>query len=1055
MLNRSQIKLGTSTAATNAILTVGSSSLIFAIYPSGTQGMVSVNTTTVSSTFMIQGMDGAAGAAANAPEALTVVGGTGATGFAQVGRGGAISLTGGMGGYTAGVSAKEGGPINIVGGIGASSLSTHNIDGGAGGILRFLGGIGGNSSGGGSGTDTGGVGGGIVITAGSGGDNKGGVGVAIAGDDGGAGGSVTINPGVGGDGFARGTTGNIILANLRGLVGIGTSTPLARLTVGGAPELGVTSSLLFLGSGAQIQGGSTSGTLVGANMPSSYGGDLLNFQVNSSSQFKVSFYNPIFGAMAETGAFVSRNSYIGEEFNTFRPNFTTDTTGATSTAGSRGAWGDGGGGWGVYASGTCTFSSVADAVNGIARMNVGAANSACMTMMDEALNNPRLITASASLPMVLMKIRPQYVSSTNFFYAGLGGDIDAITSSTPTGTIAFTNDWGRKGTSTWRGMVSNGGTISSSTCENQTISTSSFALLMIKMATSTSVEFLVDNNVSNGINFVSCGTLTTNIPGLPLTPQINYQLTTSTVAAAMDIDFIRVWQDDSFSDVPPPPVPVEQVEAMISREEAFKIQSSLAAYFDADDLNLATGTLVALDENTTGTPKVKPTGKPYDSRLRGVVVDDPPIILGSGSVQGVRVAIGGRAGVKVTTKNGVIRPGDPLTSSDALGVAMKATKAGWILGRAATAYDGEGEGLVTVEIEPGFAGGLVPVGAGGSEVGLAQISEIQKTENALDSQIFTDRLVAALEIITPKISVNELQVDGTASFGGTLTAQTIEAQEIRTPGLNYMSSTLLALGSSVEEIRNRLVAIESGLTPSSSTGSSTLALDIQEVLNRPDSLSVAGELTLKGGLKVNQIRSLDEAILIQSDAIFFGRPYLNSDSGGFAVVSKDERQVDVTFDREYVTEPVVNVTITLADNEQATSSEEAIFGGDVDYLITRKSVRGFRILLKRPAPVDITFSWTALAVKDAKTFTFRTAPVVAEPVLPPPELNASGTTADQVTSSSEAVSSSTPSTTSTSETAPPPDGTVDPGLTTPSDPGVIPDPTPPAPIDTPPPISSP
>ncbi len=39
--------------------------------------------------------------------------------------------------------------------------------------------------------------------------------------------------------------------------------------------------------------------------------------------------------------------------------------------------------------------------------------------------------------------------------------------------------------------------------------------------------------------------------------------------------------------------------------------------------------------------------------------------------------------------------------------------------------------------------------------------------------------------------------------------------------------------------------------------------------------------------------------------------------------------------------------------------------------MTRKSVHGFTILLNKPAPGDIGFSWTAFAVKSAKLFTSR------------------------------------------------------------------------------------
>jgi len=48
----------------------------------------------------------------------------------------------------------------------------------------------------------------------------------------------------------------------------------------------------------------------------------------------------------------------------------------------------------------------------------------------------------------------------------------------------------------------------------------------------------------------------------------------------------------------------------------------------------------------------------------------------------------GKTSIKISTINGPIQPGDPLTSSDIPGVAMKATKAGQIVGKALEAFDG-------------------------------------------------------------------------------------------------------------------------------------------------------------------------------------------------------------------------------------------------------------------------------------------------------------------------------------------------------------------------------
>jgi hypothetical protein len=66
------------------------------------------------------------------------------------------------------------------------------------------------------------------------------------------------------------------------------------------------------------------------------------------------------------------------------------------------------------------------------------------------------------------------------------------------------------------------------------------------------------------------------------------------------------------------------------------------------------------------------------------------------------------------------------------------------------------------------------------------------------------------------------------------------------------------------------------------------------------------------------------------------------------------------FGKEYMKQPIVNVTITLEGSE----GEEDVFANDVRYVVTRKSIKGFTILLNKNVISDTTFSWTAFAVKD-------------------------------------------------------------------------------------------
>jgi hypothetical protein len=130
---------------------------------------------------------------------LDVVGANGPSNFTAAPAPDALRVTGGVGGNgTWGASPGGiGGPINLTGGTGGAPSA---------GYITALGGKGGS----------------INLTGGTGGPNTFSVG-------GGAGGDIVLN---GGPGVAN-SAGNVILANLRGSVGIGTTNPIYLLDVNG------------------------------------------------------------------------------------------------------------------------------------------------------------------------------------------------------------------------------------------------------------------------------------------------------------------------------------------------------------------------------------------------------------------------------------------------------------------------------------------------------------------------------------------------------------------------------------------------------------------------------------------------------------------------------------------------------------------------------------------------------------------------------------------------------------------------------------------------------
>jgi hypothetical protein len=149
------------------------------------------------------------------------------------------------------------------------------------------------------------------------------------------------------------------------------------------------------------------------------------------------------------------------------------------------------------------------------------------------------------------------------------------------------------------------------------------------------------------------------------------------------------------------------------------------------------GDVLVLDTETPFHMKKSP-GVPYDPALSGVVSTRPGFILGTGG--DASVALVGRVPVKVTVSAGTIRPGDPLTSSAQPGVAMKATRAGRIIGRALEAADADA--MIEVYLQPGFDASSLFLADGtmttvGQDMGVRAQGTATATDTTFNSQFLS------------------------------------------------------------------------------------------------------------------------------------------------------------------------------------------------------------------------------------------------------------------------------------------------------------------------------
>ena len=132
--------------------------------------------------------------------------------------------------------------------------------------------------------------------------------------------------------------------------------------------------------------------------------------------------------------------------------------------------------------------------------------------------------------------------------------------------------------------------------------------------------------------------------------------------------------------------------------------ADLAEVYATNDISLTSGDLVSFDPTLTAGVK-KSTGA-YDPKLLGVVSTQPAKTIGGTGgegLTGIPIALSGRVPVKVSTENGPIQPGDMLTTSSIPGVAMKATKPAYIIGRAFNSFVEKGIGMVLAFVGTHFA----------------------------------------------------------------------------------------------------------------------------------------------------------------------------------------------------------------------------------------------------------------------------------------------------------------------------------------------------------------
>ncbi|HWB39177.1 MAG TPA: hypothetical protein VG604_02935, partial [Candidatus Saccharimonadales bacterium] len=388
------------------------------------------------------------------------------------------------------------------------------------------------------------------------------------------------------------------------------------------------------------------------------------------------------------------------------------------------------------------------------------------------------------------------------------------------------------------------------------------------------------------------------------------------------------------------------------------------------------GTVVVSDPTIKA--GVKSSTTPYQNGLMGIVSTQPGEIVGDGTNSGtpVALALAGRVPVKVSTENGPIKAGDYLTSSSTPGVAMKATKAGNVIGTAMENYDAAGVGSITAFVGNGQFAGVLPLNSDGSSPDSDQLlaeliaGQAQPDQNSGVSQVFADHIAASIDVVTPALVTDSVETNniviGKNGINFTDGAGNIVASIDNSGTFHGQTAVPATSTSSSQPTSNQVVATDSGFSLNDPSGRQLISFDAAGDASFSGDLNFAsavasGGLQIGGDLNVGGLSSFQKLAtffaktIFRQDVEFQGHITVANDTAGYAQLRQGESSVHVKFTNAYDAAPVVTAN--------------SVDGQFLSLSVANITKDGFDIKLPVPASQDTTLDWTALAVTNPQTAT--------------------------------------------------------------------------------------
>lgn len=287
----------------------------------------------------------------------------------------------------------------------------------------------------------------------------------------------------------------------------------------------------------------------------------------------------------------------------------------------------------------------------------------------------------------------------------------------------------------------------------------------------------------------------------------------------------------------------------------FEVDNSnadLAEVYPSNDTTLQPGEVVSIDPELTN--GVRRSGTTYSPRALGVVSTSPALLIGGKGPEGkaaIAVALVGRVPVRVSDENGPIEPGDPLTVSSTPGVAMKATKGGYVIGRAMQGYKDSGQGAIVAFVGTHYYTPIVTA------------ADLQGATTSVD------------ELRVEK----QLTVSGQALFMGVLQAQNVIIKGSLTVSDNTAGTAVIPAGQTSVDVK---FVPAHNQTPKVLTGSSGfLPVKIENKTPQGFRLTIPSKIDthvttiafIEGGTKfvrLSTLRKLAQALGVEIKELFEG-----------------------------------------------------------------------------------------------------------------------------------------------------------------------------------------